>query len=91
MVMVFEIVAASRSNGLQLVIRQRMTELPTGSSQGIVEAIVRIVHLIDLEHCFQAAFIEVGIVGYKGDGGYLIMYIIDCLQVREKHIGNLFF
>ena len=32
-----------------------------------------------------------GIVGYKGDGGYLIMYIIDCLQVREKHIGNLFF
>ena len=66
MVMVFEIVAASRSNGLQLVIRQRMTELPTGSSQGIVETVVGIVHLVHLEHSLQTTFVEAGIVSHKG-------------------------
>ena len=89
--MILEVIAAGVCNGMELVIGQRMTELSAGCCEGIVKTIVWIVHLIDLEHCFQTSFIEAGIVGYKGDGGYLIMYIIDCLQVREKHIGNLFF
>ena len=102
--MILEVVAAGGCNSVKLVIGQRarplvacyrrdarMTELSASCCKGVVEAIVGIVHLIDLEHRLQAAFIETGIVGYKGDGGYLIMYIIDCLQVRKKHIGYLFF
>ena len=57
--------------------------------KGVVKAIVRIVHLIDLEHSFQTSFIEAGIVGYKGDRSYLVVDIIDRL-VREKHICNSF-
>ena len=91
MMMILKVVTTGGCNSVELMIGQRMTELSAGCCEGIVKAVVRIVHLIDPEHSLQAPFIEAGIVGYKGDGGYLIMYIIDCLQVREKHIGNLFF
>ena len=91
MMMVLEIVATGSCNGMELVIGQRVAELSAGCCKGVVKAVIRIVHLIDLEHSFQTSFIEAGIVGHKGDGGYLIMYIIDCLQVREENIGYLFF
>ena len=89
MVMVLQIVATSGSNGVQLMIRQRMTELSAGSSQGIIEAIIGIVHLICSEHCLQTPFIEAGIVSYEGNGGYLVSHIIKFL-VREVHIGYAF-
>ena len=66
MVMVLQVVATGSSYGLQLVIGQGMAELPTGCSQGIVEAIVRIVHLIHLEYGFQTTFVKAGIVSHKG-------------------------
>ena len=66
MVMVLEIVATGNSYGMQLVIGKRPAELPTGSCQSIVETIIRIVHLIHLEHGLQTAFIKAGIVSHKG-------------------------
>ena len=89
MVMILEIVATGGCNGVELVIGQRMTKLSAGCCKGIVKTIVRIVHLIDLEHCFQASFIETGIMGYKRDRSYLVAKIIDRL-VREEYISNLF-
>ena len=74
---------------MELMIGQRMAELSAGCCKGIVEAIVRIVHLIDLEHRFQASFIEAGIVSNKRNGSYLVAEIIDRL-VREKHVGDAF-
>jgi len=65
------------------MIRQRMAEQSAGCCKGVVESIVRIVHLIDLEHRFQTAFIEAGIMCHKGNGSYLIAEIIDCLLVCE--------
>ena len=100
--MVLEVVATGSCNGMELVIGQRarplvacyrrdarMAELSAGCCKGVVKAVIRIVHLIDLEHCFQAPFIETGIVGHKRDRSYLVVDIIDRL-VREKHICNSF-
>ena len=63
--MVLEVVATGGSNGVELMIGQRMAELLAGGCKGIVKTVVWIIHLIDLEHCFQTAFIEAGIVGHK--------------------------
>ena len=75
--MILEVVAAGVCNGMELVIGQRMTELSAGCCEGIVKTIVWIVHLIDLEHCFQTSFIEAGIVSHKRNGSYLVAEIID--------------
>ena len=80
--MVLEIVTTGGSNRVKLVIGQRMTKLSACCCKGIVKTIVRIIHLIDLECRFQAAFIEAGIVGYERDRSYLVAEIIDCLFVR---------
>ena len=87
--MILEVVAAGSCNGMELVIGQRMAELSAGCCKGIVEVVVRIVHLIDPEHSLQTSFIEAGIVGHKRNGSYLVADIIDRL-VREKHICNSF-
>ena len=65
MMMILEVVATGGCNRMKLVIGQRMAELSAGCSKGIVEAIVGIVHLIYLEHRFQASFIETGIVSHE--------------------------
>ena len=75
--MVLEVVATGSCNGMELVIGQRMAELSAGCCKGVVKAVIRIVHLIDLEHCFQTPFIETGIVGHKRDRSYLVAEIID--------------
>ena len=76
---------------MELMIGQRMAELSAGCCEGIVEAIVGIVHLIGSEHCFQTTFIEAGIVGHEWNGSYLVAEIIDCLLVCEEYISYPFF
>ena len=75
--MILKVVTTGGCNSVELMIGQRMTELSAGCCEGIVKAVIRIVHLIDLEHCFQAPFIETGIVGHKRDRSYLVVDIID--------------
>jgi len=66
MVMVLQVIATGSGYGLQLVIGQRLAKLLAGSCQGIVEAIVRIVHLIHLEHGLQTTFVKASIMSDKG-------------------------
>ena len=90
MVMVLQIVATGSSNGLQLVIGQRLPELSAGSCQRIVETVVGIAHLIDFEYGLQTTFVKAGIMSDEGQGSYLVSYIIKFL-IREVHLDNTFF
>jgi hypothetical protein len=50
---------------VELVVGQ-ILEIATRSAQGVVELVVRIIHLIDTEHGFQTAFVEGLVVGHEG-------------------------
>ena len=63
--MVEQVVATSGSNGLQLVVGQRASEPAAGGGQGVEEAIVGIVHLIDPKDSAQTTCIEAGIVSHE--------------------------
>ena len=84
MVMPCEVIATSSSNGMQLMIREEMPKLPTGSGKRIIETVVRIVHLIGFEHGLQATLVETCIVGHEWDGGYLIANFFKCLLFGEE-------
>ena len=86
-----EVIPAGGCDGVELVVWQRMSELAAGSCEGIVETVVGIIHLVHLEHRFQATFIETGIVGYEGNGGYQFTAVVKWQLIRKEHIGNLFF
>ena len=75
--MILKVVTTGGCNSVELMIGQRMTELSAGCCEGIVKAVVRIVHLIDPEHSLQAPFIKTGIVGHERDRSYLVAEIID--------------
>lgn len=49
---VLKVIAAGSGYGVELMVRERMAELSTGSCKGVVETIVGIVHLIHSEHRF---------------------------------------
>ena len=60
-----QVKTASGRNCLELEIRQEMAEVATRRCTGIEEYVVRIIHLIDLEHFFQATLIEGAVVCHK--------------------------
>lgn len=60
-----QVIAAGGRHGLQLAVRQSASVMLTGSCEGVVKLIVRIVHLIYPEHLFQASLVEGAIVGNK--------------------------
>ena len=70
--MILKVVTTGGCNSVELMIGQRMTELSAGCCEGIVKAVVRIVHLIDSEHSFQTTFIEAGIMSHEWDSGNLV-------------------
>ena len=70
--MVAQVVSTGSGNGVELVIGQRVAELPSRGCQGVIESEVRIVHLVHSEHSLQTAFVETRIVGNEGDGCYLV-------------------
>ena len=59
---VHEVISAGCRNGLELMVRKTAAEVSSGSREGVVELIVRVVHLIDTEHGLEAPFVETGIV-----------------------------
>lgn len=60
-----EVVAAGSGNGLQLVVREGIPEMLSGRSQGVIELIVRVIHLVYLKHIFQASLVERAIMRHK--------------------------
>ena len=69
MVVVQEGVAAGSGDGVELVIGQALAEVPAGSGKGVQEAIAGIMKAVGAENGFEAAFVEAGVVGNKGNIG----------------------
>ena len=67
---VAEVVAAGGGHRLQLMVGESAAEVPSGGAQGVVEDVVGVVHLIDAEHRFEAAFVEPGVVCNEGESFY---------------------
>ena len=63
-VMVFEGVAAGGRHGMQLVVRQLLSEMPPRGATGAKELVIRIIHLIGLKHGPEAALIEGTVVSH---------------------------
>lgn len=63
--MILQPVTAGSSDGVELMVL-KMSELAAGCGKGVVELVVRIIHLIDAKDGFQAGFIEGAVVGNKG-------------------------
>jgi hypothetical protein len=49
---VLKVITTGCGYGVELMVGERMAELSAGSCKGVVETIVRIVHLIHSEHRF---------------------------------------
>ena len=62
---VHDVISAGCCDGLELMVGEPAAEVSSGSREGVVELIVGIVHLIDTEHGFEAAFVETGVVRNK--------------------------
>ena len=56
---------AGLGHGVQLVVWQTSSEMAARSTAGAKELIIRIVHLIDLEHRPEAALVEGTVVRYQ--------------------------
>ena len=60
-----EVVTAIGGYGLELMVGEESAQLSSGGTAGAMEFIAGVFHLIRLEYCLQAAFVEGGIVGYQ--------------------------
>ncbi len=58
MMMMLKIIAAGCSDGLELMIGQILAEMLARGGAGVVERIVRIVHLVDLMDGLEASLVE---------------------------------
>ena len=61
-----ETVAAGGGHRLEAVVRKSPAETPSGCGEGVVEQVVRIIHLVNPENGLEAAFIEAAVVRDKG-------------------------
>jgi len=68
-VMVLERVTAGGRHGVQLVIRQLLSEMAARGTAGAIELVIRIIHLVGLEHGLEASLIEGTVVGHQGQSG----------------------
>ena len=59
-----EVVTAIGGYGLELMVGEERAQLSSGGTVGAMEFVVGIFHLIHLEYCLQASFVEGGVVGY---------------------------
>lgn len=77
---VLKAIAASLGYSLELVVGQ-ITQFAAGGAERIIEPVIRVIHLIDAEHGFQAAFIKRAVVGHKRKSLYERLYL--CPDLRE--------
>ena len=62
-VMVGEVVAADGGDGLELVVRKGIAKPSPGGSEGVIERVAGIIHLIETENGLEASFVEAAVVG----------------------------
>lgn len=74
-----KVISAGGGDGLQLVIGQAASEMAAAGGEGVVELVVRIAHLIHLEHLFETTLVKPGIVRHQRQAfdlrDYLLPYI----------------
>ena len=68
-VMVLEGVTTGGRHGMQLVVGEEATEMAARGPAGAKELVIRIIHLIGLEHGLEAALVERTVVGHQGQSG----------------------
>ena len=66
MVVAGEVISAGGGHSLELVIGKSMAEVPAGCGEGIIEDIVRIIHLIYPVRRFEATFVKTCVVCHQG-------------------------
>ena len=54
---------------MQLVVGQLLSEMAARGPAGAKELVIRIIHLIGLEHGLEAALVERTVVGHQGQSG----------------------
>ena len=64
-VVMLQMIAAGRSNGVQLVVGEVLPKMVAGGVTGAVELVVGIVHLINIEYRPQAAFVKRAVVCHQ--------------------------
>ena len=62
---VFEVVATSFSNSVQLMIGEEFSEMTAGGPACAKELIIRVIHLVAAENSLEAALVEGTVVGHK--------------------------
>jgi hypothetical protein len=66
MVVVDEMIAASLSYGMKLVVRQLLPKVFSRSTTGAIELIVGVIHLVAAHYGLQTTFIEGAVVRHQG-------------------------
>lgn len=75
-VVVFEDVAAGGGDGVELVVGEAAAEVASGGGEGVVELVVGVVHLVDSEDGFEAAFVETAVVGDEREAFDLVLNLL---------------
>ena len=65
MMMMLKIIATGCCDGLELMIGQILAEMLAGGGAGVVERVIRIVHLVDLMDGLEASFVERTVVRHE--------------------------
>ena len=86
MVVVLQVVAATRRHGMELVVGQASAECPARSLAGAVKPVIRVFYAIALVYCPQAPFIEWTIVGNQRQFGDFWRY----LRPDSGEIGGIY-
>ena len=89
-VMILEVVAACCGDSLELMVWQPMAEMTPRGGAGVVERIVRIVHLVDLEDLFQTSFVEGTVVRHERQAFYHWLNLLPYIG-KYRRIIRIFF
>lgn len=76
MMVIGQVITAGCGNRLQLMVRQTAAEMITGGRKGIMELILRIIHLIHPENLSQTSFIEPAVVCHERKALNLRSYLL---------------
>ena len=60
-----ELVTAGSGDGLKLMVWEPLSIIPSRCRQGIMELIVRVVHLIDAKYLLETSLVKSAVVGYE--------------------------
>ena len=80
--------AASLGNSLELMVLQ-FRKHSARSPKRVEKLIVGIIHPIDVEHGFEAAFVEGPVVSHKGQTLYQRLYLCPDFRKQRSVIGIL--